>query len=157
MNAVTVWEYFSHQGATASLSPKHYKSVILTNQISITAALFSVPLAVLYYALSLTPLFISQYLTFVILMSCVWLNHLGRQRWAFYQIAKAVLFLVINVNIFFTSSSLGYESGFHLLYYAALLGMMLFYNLHKRLIFLVARGCVPQTGNNWCFRAAQCT
>ncbi len=138
MYAVTVWEYFSHQGATASLSPKHYKSVILTNQISVTAALFSVLLAVLYYALSLTLLFISEYLTFVILMSCVWLNHLGRQRWAFYQMAKAVLFLVINVNIFFTSSTLGYESGFHLLYYAALLGMMLFYNLHKRLIFLVA-------------------
>lgn len=138
MNAVNVWEYLSHQGARASLSPKHYKSVVLTNQISITAALFSISLAVLYYALGLTPLFVSQYLTFMVLMSCLLLNHLGERRWAFYQIAKAVLFLVINVNIFFTSSSLGYESGFHLLYYAALLGMMLFYNLHKRLIFLVA-------------------
>jgi PAS domain S-box-containing protein len=143
MTAVAIWEFISQQGAHEKLSPKHYKSVILTNQISVTAALFTILLASLYYTLSITPLFITEYLTFIVLLICIGLNFLGEMQWWFYRIAKAVLFLCINANIFFTASSLGYESGFHLLYYAALLGVMLFYNLHKRLLFLLVGLAVP--------------
>ncbi|MDJ1468633.1 response regulator [Cytophagaceae bacterium DM2B3-1] len=143
MTLVAIWEFVSQQGAHDKLSPKHYKSVILTNQISITAAIFTIPLAVLYYILSITSLFITEYVTFIVLLASIGLNFLGEAQWWFYRVSKAVLFLVINANIFFTASSLGYESGFHLLYYAALLGVMLFYNLHKRGVFLILGLAVP--------------
>jgi len=143
MTAVFIWEFLSHQGANKKLSPKHYKSVILTNQISITAALVVLPLAVLYYTLSISNLFVIEYITFILLLTCIGLNSFGATDWWYYRLAKAVLFLCINANIFFTTSTLGYESGFHLLYYAVLLGVMLFYNLHQRFIFLLVGLAVP--------------
>ncbi len=145
MTAVAIWEFISQQGAHEKLSPKHYKSLILTNQISVTAAVFIIPLAVLYYVLSITSLFVTEYVTFIVLLACIGLNFLGEKQWWFYRVAKAILFLCINANIFFTASSLGYESGFHLLYYAALLGVMLFYNLHRRFLFLLLGLSVPLT------------
>ncbi len=143
MTIASIWEFISQQGIQNKLSCKHAKSIILTNQISITAAISIIPLTILYYASSLTLLFAIEYVTFLMLVSCIGLNFLGSYQWWFYRLAKVTLFLGITLNIFLTSSILGYGSGFHLLYYAVLLGVMLFYNLHKRMVFLLLGLTIP--------------
>ncbi|MCU0354619.1 MAG: response regulator [Cytophagales bacterium] len=143
MTAAAFWEFISHQGTHDKLSPQHYKSVVLTNQISVTAALAMIPLTALYYWLGIDSLFVTQYVTFALLLACVGFNAVGESQWWYYRIAKIILYFTIIANVFYTASTLGYESGIHLLYYPVVLGVILFYSLHRRLLFLVPGLAIP--------------
>ncbi len=144
MNAFnTFWETISEQGIQPALPTKQYKSIVLTNQISITAALCCIPFIILYYLLSLDSLFAVAYISLFLFLVCLLLNRFGEHRRINYQASKVLMMLVVNAHIFFTASCLGRESGFHLMYFSSLLGVVLYYNFHQRLPFLIVGLSLP--------------
>ncbi len=144
MNAPSVfWTTLSEQGVTPDLPPKQYKSIVLTNQISLTAALCCIPFIIFYYGLKLDALFGIAYLSMFLFLVCILINRYGKQRPHYHRFAKTLMMVVVNANIFFTASCLGRESGFHLLYFSAILGVVLYYNFHQRLGFLVMGLSLP--------------
>jgi PAS domain S-box-containing protein len=144
MNAPSVfWTNLSEQGVTPDLPPKQYKSIVLTNQISLTAALCCIPFIVFYYGRKLDTLFAVAYLSMFLFLISILINRLGTRNHRYHQFAKGLIMAVVNANIFFTASCLGRESGFHLLYFSAFLGVVLYYNFHQRFGFLVMGLSLP--------------
>ncbi len=122
---------------------KQYKSIVLTNQISVTAALCCIPFIVFYYLLALDSLFAVAYISLFLFLVCLLLNRFGTHKRINYQASKVLMMLVVNAHIFFTASCLGRESGFHLMYFSSLLGVVLYYNFHQRLPFLIVGLSLP--------------
>jgi PAS domain S-box-containing protein len=144
MNAPSVfWTNLSEQGVTPNLPPKQYKSIVLTNQISLTAALCCIPFIVFYYGRKLDTLFAVSYLSMFLFLISILINRFGTRNHRYHQFAKGLIMAVVNANIFFTASCLGRESGFHLLYFSAFLGVVLYYNFHQRFGFLVMGLSLP--------------
>ena len=144
MNAPSVfWTNLSEQGVTPDLPPKQYKSIVLTNQISLTAALCCIPFIVFYYGRKLDTLFAVAYLSMFLFLISILINRFGTRNHRYHQFAKGLIMGVVNANIFFTASCLGRESGFHLLYFSAFLGVVLYYNFHQRLGFLIMGLSLP--------------
>ncbi|CAN5406860.1 hypothetical protein BH23BAC1_BH23BAC1_29710 [soil metagenome] len=127
-----IWEEISHNGIDTTENLKRIKSVILTNQISVTAALLAIPHIFFYSSLGQELAATIQILTVLSFLTPFIFN-----RFKMYGTAKVLLVVFANLNVFLTSSMLGRESGEQLAYFAIILGVFILFEgeLYLKIIF----------------------
>jgi signal transduction histidine kinase len=108
-----LWDEISFNGIDSFENIKRVKTVILTNQISVTAAVLAVPHIFVYY--SLGQLFAATIQLFTVIL---FISPFLFIRFKLYLTAKVLFVSFANINVFLTSSMLGRESGEQLAYLA---------------------------------------
>lgn len=127
-----LWEGISNNGIDSPENLKKTKLVILTNQISVTAAVLAIPHIFYYYFTGLEFASIIQLITAALFISPFILNKVR-----LYSTAKILLVSFASLNVFLTSSMLGRESGEQLAYYAIVLGVFILFEGNNVLILLI--------------------
>ncbi|MEO0472677.1 MAG: histidine kinase dimerization/phospho-acceptor domain-containing protein, partial [Bacteroidota bacterium] len=116
------WEWFSELGLNEELMSGDAKRVRLSNRIGLIAGLVLTPLIFQYLERGLVVATIAQ---IGVVVSCFLVLVLNAVRQ--YRIARHLMIMMGNVNIFFSASAAGFDAGEHLaLYLTLLVGFILF-------------------------------
>jgi len=124
----SAWQWLSNLGVSEDLSSGEAKRIRLTNRITFVVGFLLIPSLVQYHALNIPLVFYIQTVTCILMITTPFWNHLKR-----FILARFILIGGGTVNVFLTSSVMGFESGEHTALVLVTLVAFILFDLRQKL------------------------